>query len=130
MSKHSPKSKPTKKKAKTSESYIPRVTSAQIVLTLLWLVAVIWIVYGSVLLDQRKVIGVLARLVGLWLLQTGLLSIFGLLEILFQRVTGWPQLGSRSITGGQGVKGIIRFCIFTGYIVTLIMAFATAMRYF
>lgn len=65
MSKHSPKSKPTKKKAKTTESYIPRVTSAQIVLTLLWLVAVIWIVYGSVLLDQRTVIGVLVRLVGL-----------------------------------------------------------------
>ena len=40
------------------------------------------------------------------------------------------MMGSRSITGGAGIKGIIRFCIAAIYITTLVLAFATIMRYF
>ena len=130
MNKPSPKRKSSQGKARTTKNRPTYISYVKLFLMLSWLAAIIWIVYGETQSGRNTVIGTVGGLLGFLLLLTALLTVFGLLEILFQKITGWPLLSTLSITGGKGVKGLTEFCIAATYVMTLILAFAELSRYF
>ena len=130
MSKPSPKRKFPRKKFDNTKSYLARISYMALLLILSWLAAIIWIIYGETQSGRNTVLGTVGGLLGFLLLQTALLTVFGLLEILFQKIIGWPLLSTRSITGGKGVKGLTEFCVAATYAMTLILSFAELSRYF
>lgn len=130
MSKPSPKRKSSQGKARTTKNRPTSISYVKLFLMLSWLAAIIWIVYGETQSGRNTIIGTVGGLLGFLLLQTALLTIFGLLEILFQKITGWPLLSTLSITGGKGVKELTEFCIAATYAMTLILAFAELSRFF